>query len=123
MGFFKSVGAGLVSAAIGGMVAVIVTFNGWIWSGLYDKLVTEITATVIDRLDFKVIHSDKIPQEVPNFGCPAGSRLVTASCVGFNPSPQAAVGPQFNDDGTFNCYRYGPVVMPVQAQAICFKGK
>jgi hypothetical protein len=58
--------------------------------------------------------------------CPPNTRIVSASCVGNpGPTPQAAVGPvfDFNGTGKVTCYRYGTVEMQVQATAICLKTK
>lgn len=112
----------IVTALVGAVLSTLLLILAWAWSGISDALVKRAAELVIGRLDFQVVTSEKQIQEVKKFGC-KDSKLVAASCVGFNPNAQAAVGPEFNPDGTFNCYRYGPVVMEVRASAICMRVK
>jgi hypothetical protein len=71
---------------------------------------------------FVTVQSALIPQHA-EAQCPANTRIISAACVGNNGTPQAAVGPQFdfNGSGKALCDRYGNVVMPVQATAVCLK--
>jgi hypothetical protein len=79
-----------------------------------------VSNTITQRLEFTIVRTAFEVQQA-TLSCPSGSHLVSASCIGNNGSPQAAVGPEFHDNGSVSCYRYGAVVMPVQATAICFK--
>lgn len=86
----------------------------------------EFAKIVLEQLhsafEFKFVRSPSVQQEVKLY-CPAESRLISASCVGNNGSPQAAVGPVYGDDGSVSCYRYGNQAMPVQATAVCLSLK
>jgi hypothetical protein len=75
---------------------------------------------VFDR--FVTVQTSLIPQHAEAV-CPPNSRIISAACVGNNGTPQAAVGPQFDFNGTGKamCDRFGNVVMPVQATAIYLK--
>lgn len=74
---------------------------------------------VAGKLKISLVRSE-IVQQHAEVSCSQGAVLISAACIGFNPSPQAAVGPQYNDAGTVaSCDRYSGTVMPVQATAIC----
>jgi hypothetical protein len=113
----------IVTTIVAGILSFLLLVATWAWSGISDSVVRRAAQLVIDRLEFDVTKSDKTPQEVKGFGCKDKARLIAASCIGYNPSPQAAVGPKFNDNGTFDCYRYGNVSMEVQATAVCMRVK
>jgi hypothetical protein len=83
---------------------------------------SNITAIVENNTDYKFERSPWIVQHA-TVKCSPGGRLVSASCVGRNPTLQAAVGPTFEDDGTVNCDRFGPTPMEVQATVICLRVK
>ena len=81
-----------------------------------------VSKSLAGTLEFTILKSDFIVQQATK-SCPAGSQIVSASCIGNNGSLQAAVGPEFHLDGSVTCYRCGPTVMPVQATVICMTTK
>jgi hypothetical protein len=118
--FLGKIGYILISAIAGGIVTIILLANGWIWSGLLDKLKYEIATLVVSQLDYTPKQSDERIQSVP-FSCPTGSRIVTASCIEHDSAGklQPAIA-EFEKDGTLTCHRAGPDQnAKVQATAIC----
>jgi len=120
--FFQKIGVGLLSAIAGGIITIVLLANGWIWSGLLDKFKYEIANLVIRQLDYSPEQSEEKIQHV-SFSCPAGSKIVTASCIEHdsNGALQVAIA-TFEKDGSLSCDRYGnDDKAKVRATAICSK--
>lgn len=121
---FQQIGIGLFSAIVGGIVSLIIVVNGWVWSGLFDKVKFELATLVIEQLDYFPQQSEEKIQHV-DFSCPTGSKIVTAACSEHDSNNflQVAIT-TFKRDGSVSCDRYGGDTQArVQATAICFKVK
>jgi hypothetical protein len=120
----KQIGIGLVSAVVGGIVSIALLANGWILSGLFDKLKYELATTIMDQLIYTPEQSESKIQHV-DFSCPEGSRIVTASCIERDSQGNLQVAiATFEKNGSLSCDRYGgDGQAKVQATAICAKVK
>jgi hypothetical protein len=96
---FSQIGTSLIAAIAGGVVTIILFMGGWFGSAFLDKLRFQITDTVVKQLDFLVVHSDCVMQNVA-VNCPEDTVLVSGSCLGHDAggNDQVAIGPIFDNN-------------------------